>query len=119
MPWDCNEVNNLNEFDSILNEISALCTTHNVEHICLLGDMNTDFARLHSWHTQALNRFVDYEDLYILLYHDNADVSYTYSNNYNESFSILDHIFLSKSISDYIINYSSLYEFLLHNVQRY
>ena len=73
MPWDCNEVNNLNEFDSILNEISRLCTTHNVEHICLLGEMNTDFSRLHSWHTQALNRFVDYEDLYISLYHDNAD----------------------------------------------
>ena len=70
--------------------------------------MNTDFSRSHSWHTQALNRFVDYEDLYISLFHDNADVSYTYSNNYNESFSTHDHIFLSKSLFDYIIDYRSL-----------
>ena len=35
MPWDCNEINNLNEFESILNEISALCITNNVEHLCL------------------------------------------------------------------------------------
>ena len=33
MPWDCNEINNLNEFESILNEISALCITNNVEHL--------------------------------------------------------------------------------------
>ena len=45
MPWDCNEVNNLNEYESILNEISAVCITNNVEHLCLLGDMNTDFSR--------------------------------------------------------------------------
>ena len=46
MPWDCNEVNNCNEFQSILSEISALCITNNVEHIiCVLGDMNTDFHK--------------------------------------------------------------------------
>ena len=44
------------------------------------------------------------------LYHETADVSYTYSNNYNEAFSTLDHILLSKSLSDYIVNYSSLRE---------
>ena len=42
--WDCNEINTLNEFESILNEISALCITNNIEHLCLLGDMNTDFS---------------------------------------------------------------------------
>ena len=44
MPWDCNEINNLNEFELILNKISALCITNNVEHLCLLGDSNTDFS---------------------------------------------------------------------------
>ena len=34
------------------------CITNNVEHMCVLGDMNTDFSRAHSWHTQALNRFI-------------------------------------------------------------
>ena len=45
MPWDCNKVNNLNEYESILNEISAVSITNNVEHLCLLGDMNTDVSR--------------------------------------------------------------------------
>ena len=40
--------------------------------------MNTDFLRTQSWHTQALNRFIDHENLYISLYHETADVSYTY-----------------------------------------
>ena len=48
MPWDCNEVNNCNEFQSILNEISDLCITYNVEHMCVLGEMNTDFLPTHS-----------------------------------------------------------------------
>ena len=99
MPWDCNEINNLNEFKSILNEISALCITNNVEHLCLLGDMNTDFSRKQSWHTHAMNRFIEYENLYIILYHDVANVLYSYSNNFSQAFSILDHIFLSKSLS--------------------
>ena len=108
MRWDCNEVNNLNEYESILNEISAVSITNNVEHLCLLGDMNTDFSRTQSWHTQALNRFIDHEDLYITLNHDVANVSYSYSNNYSQTFSILDHILLSKSLSNYIASYNSL-----------
>ena len=109
MPWDCNEINNQNEFELILNEISALCITNNVEHLCLLGDMNiTDFSRKQSWHTHAMNRFIEYENLYITLYHDVANVLYSYSNNYTQAFSILDHIFMSKSLSSYIESYYSL-----------
>ena len=48
VPWDCNEIHNLNEFESILNEISAICITNNVEHLCLLGDTNTDILRTQS-----------------------------------------------------------------------
>ena len=107
MPWDCNEVNNCNEFQSILNEISALCITNNVEHMCVLGDMNTDFSRTHSWHTQALNRFIDHENLYNALQHSSSNVSYSYSNSYSQCYSILDHIFLSKSLSHYTVNYYS------------
>ena len=72
--------------------------------------MNTDYLRTQSWHIQALNRFIDHENLYISLYHETADVSCTYSNDYNNEFTTLDHILLSKSLSDYIFNYSSLRE---------
>ena len=64
--------------------MSALCITNNVEHMCVLGDMNTDFSRIHSWHTQTLHSFIDQENLYIALNHSNSNVSYSYSNNYEE-----------------------------------
>ena len=107
MPWDCNEVNNCNEFQSILSEIFALCITNNVEHICVLGDMNTDFSQAHFRHTLALNRFIDHENLYVALQHSSSNVSYSYSYSYCQCYSILDYIFLSKSLSHYIVNYYS------------
>ena len=64
--------NNLNEFESILNEISAVCITNNVEHLCLLGDISTDFLRTQSWYTQAPKRFIDHENFYISLYHERS-----------------------------------------------
>ena len=42
-----------------------------------MGDMNADLSRRNSWHTKALNRFIELEDLYITLNHSCADVSYT------------------------------------------
>ena len=36
--------------------------------------MNIDFSRKQSWHTQAINRMIEYENLYITLYHDVANV---------------------------------------------
>ena len=95
------------EFQSILSEISVLCITNNVQHMCVLGDMNSDFSRAHSWHTQALNRFIDHENLYNALQHSSSNVSYSYSNSYGQCYSILDHIFLSKNLSHYIVNYFS------------
>ena len=61
----CNKYSALHQtfkFQSILSDISALCIINNVEPMCVLGDMNTDFSRAHSWHTQALNRFIDHEN---------------------------------------------------------
>ena len=46
--------------------------------------------------------------MYITLYHNVANVLYSYSNNYSQAFSILDHIFLSKGLSSYIESYYSL-----------
>ena len=78
--------------------------THNVEHICVRGDMNTDCSRAHPWHTQALNRFIDHKNLYVALQHSSSNVSYSYSNSYSQWYSILGHIFLSKSLSHYKIH---------------
>ena len=48
MPVDCNDVNNLQEFENILSEISMICLNNNAEYVCIAGDMNTDLSRTNS-----------------------------------------------------------------------
>ena len=102
MPCDINDHDNLSEYDAILSEISALCIKNDVQNLCVLGDMNTDLSRSHSWHTQSLLRFIENEDLFITLNHSCADISYSYCNTYTNAFSIIDHIFVSQSLNGYI-----------------
>ena len=35
MPVDCNDVNNLQEFENILSEISMICLNNNAEYVCM------------------------------------------------------------------------------------
>ena len=44
-PCDINDLRNIDEYESILLEISTLCIKHSVQYMCLLGDMNTDLSR--------------------------------------------------------------------------
>ena len=46
----------------------------------------------------------------ISLYHEKADASYTYSNNYSEAFSTLDHIIFPKISDNIMVKHSSLRE---------
>ena len=111
MPIDNNKTENLNEYDDILTEISMICTQNNAEYICIAGDMNTDLSRIYSWHvTSSLLQFIENEDLYIPLYHADANVDSTYHSTSVNAFSIIDHIFVSKSLSMYITDYVSLSE---------
>ena len=71
--------------------------------MCFLGDMNAYLSRRNSWHTKALNKFIEHEDLYITLNHSCADVSYTYCNTYNNIFSTIYHIFISQNLCDYML----------------
>ena len=45
IPCDINNDSNMDEYNSILPEISTLCMEHNEEHICIAGDMNTKLTR--------------------------------------------------------------------------
>ena len=108
MPCDINELSNIDEYESILLEVSTLCIKYKVQYMCFLGDMNADLSRRNSWHTKALNRFIEHEDLYITLNHSCADVSYTYCNTYNNIFSTIDHIFISQNLCDYVVKYYSV-----------
>ena len=105
MPCDINDLDNLSEYDSLFSENSALCIKIDVQNLCVLGDINTDLSRSYSLHTQSLLRFIENEDLFITWNHSCAEISYIYCNTYTNSFSIIDHIFVSQSLSGYIHKY--------------
>ena len=48
MPCDNSDVNCITDYENVLSEISSLCLHHKAEHICIVGDMNTDISRSHS-----------------------------------------------------------------------
>ena len=82
IPCDINDHDNLSEYDSTFSKISALSIKNDVQNLCVLGDMNTDLSRFHSWHTKSLLRFIENEDLFITLNHSCACISYSYCNTY-------------------------------------
>ena len=53
-----------------------MCLHHNAEHICIVGDMNTDISRSHSRHTRLLLQFVENEQLYLALNFSDKNVKY-------------------------------------------
>ena len=88
MICDINDHNNLSKYDSKLSETSALCIKNNLQNLGVLGDMDTDLSRSHSWHTQSLLKFIENEGIFITLNHSCADISYSYCNTYTNAFSI-------------------------------
>ena len=54
MPCDINNDSNIDEYHSILSEISKVCMNQNAEHLCIAGDMNTELTRQNSWHTNGI-----------------------------------------------------------------
>ena len=110
MPIDNNITANLNEYDNILTKISMICTQNNAEYICIAGDMNTDLSRINSWHTSSLLQFIENENLYNPLYRADSNVDSTYHSTSVNAFSIIDHFWVSKSLSMYITDYVSLSE---------
>ena len=108
MPCDVNTVDNLEEYEDVLNEVSSIITNNNALYVCIAGDLNTDFSRATSWHTRSLNNFIEHECLTCGSDFSNSDVDYSYCNIASNSFSTLDHFIISKSLFDYINEYRSL-----------
>ena len=105
---DVNNVMNISQHDDVLNIISMMCTKHNAEYICIAGNMNTDFSRAEFFHTKSLLQFIRNEDLYLPWYHEKGAIVYTYSNTCTNSFSTIDHIFVSRNLTSIIMQYYSL-----------
>ena len=81
---------------------------------CIIaGDINGDLSRtINSWHTKSVLQFIDNQNFYNALHHPRprAKVANNYVNNFTSTYSTIDHIFMSKSLSTYIDNYFTLCE---------
>ena len=56
-----NTVDNLEEYEAVLNVVSIIISSNNALYLCIAGDLNTDFSRATSWHTRSLNNFIEHE----------------------------------------------------------
>ena len=108
MPCDINNDSNIDEYHSILSEISTLCMKQNAEHICIAGDMNTELTRQNSWHTTGIKRFVTDESFYFAHEHPTSNIEYSYFNTTYNTFSIIDHFIVTKHLYDSIVKHYSL-----------
>ena len=62
MPCDINTRENIEDYENLLAEISAICRNNDAMLFCIAGDLNTAFDREQSWHTQSLKQFLSQEN---------------------------------------------------------
>ena len=99
MPCDTDfDVENLNVFNEVLNDVTSIADTLNVDRIVIGGDFNTDISRQNSWHTAALLRFVLEENLSLLNNLPCYEIDYTYESAIHGTRSTLDHFVVSQQL---------------------
>ena len=64
-------------------------------------------SRAESFHTKSLLQFIRNEQLYLPPYHEKCAIDYTYSNTCTNTFSTIDHFFVSRNLAS-IMQYHSL-----------
>ena len=99
MPYDEQRVGpNLVEFIDVLNEIHSVCLNSECQYFVIGGDLNCDIFR-NNPQTQALNTFIEEENLRLCLNHGKANVPYTF--NSGDIFSTLDHFFVTPNFGTF------------------
>ena len=87
MPCDINTRENIDDYENVLVEISAICRNNDAMYICIAGNFNTAFDREQSWHSQSLKQFMSQENLIC-----GVDfIQSRYCNSSNNSYSVMDH----------------------------
>ena len=109
MPCDTS-VDNSNEFECVLNEMSTLIVNHNVDHIIIGGDFNADLSRSTSLHVEKLLMFVEKENLKCALSYEGSHVNFTYESKISGNRSTIDHFILSENLFDMISVYESIHD---------
>ncbi len=107
MPCDTDhDLQNIDTFNGVLNEIMTLAETINANHVNCAGDMNTDVSRQASLHTRELLSFTVKNDLILLDDNVNFNVDYTYESKANCSRSIIDHFLVSNNLNNLCMSVS-------------
>ena len=103
MPYDNRVIDaNHNEFIDVLNEMEQLMCRYKTDHTILGGDLNTDFNR-NSPHSVALQGLINDYNMGICTEMDNVDVPYTYICEHSGVTSKIDHIIVSSSLCNKVI----------------
>jgi hypothetical protein len=100
MPCDTShDLSNVREFRDVLNEMSDLALSHNVDHMICCGDFNTDFSRGNSLHTDVLVDYLAQQGLCNPHHMPVYNVDFTFESFVDGSRSTLDHIFVSDNLT--------------------
>ena len=109
MPCDDNRPDsNIVEYNSVLNDIQSIFNlVHDVQHVIIGGDLNTDFSR-NSYCTNAINRFLCDENLYCISKSNNCNIDFTYQSKGSGARSFIDHFIISQTLNTQVLNYETV-----------
>ena len=108
MPCDINTRENIDDYENVLAEISAICRNNDAMYICIAGDFNTAFDREQSWHTLSLKQFMSQENIMCGVDFTQSRVDYSYCNSSNNSYSVIYHFVMSEPLFCDIVDYYSI-----------
>ena len=100
----------LEEYTTILQEVSSICIQSSTQHLILGGDWNADIAR-NDQRTKLFKDFISDENLINVLELDISNVPYTYENiRVNPAtFSTIDHFLVSPNLGKIVTKYETIF----------
>ena len=100
----------LEEYTSILQEVSSICIQSSTQHLILGGDWNADIAR-NDQRTKLFKDFILHENLINVLELNISNVPYTYENfRVNPAtFSTIDHFLISPNLGKIVTKYETIF----------
>ena len=108
----CSEnIDALDKYTNILEEISSLCIKSATQHLILAGDWNADPSR-NDRRTTLFKNFIEQENLINVLEKDIANVPYTYWNQrvIPPTTSTVDHFLISPNLANTVVQYETVFQ---------
>ena len=105
------DIDAIEKYKGILEEISSICFNSDTQHLILAGDWNADPNR-NDVRTTVFRDFISEEKLYNALDKDISNVPYTYWNQRvtPPSTSTIDHFLLSPNLVNTVVKYETVFQ---------